>query len=513
MDECKSFQKCIENFLNRQRKLLEKKHGKLPEVYEDHCKKAMSICKHATHVLETLYIKRESLSSAIESFENLCENSIQVVKSHLFESTSLGSILQKILTHLFVQYIRIRDGFVLLTSGECRHYADAEMAKNERRFPSRLSGLSKRNDGYTTLFSSKLGYSGYGWDEFHNEEVGIRRRLLDALRVCCRYPTRMTSEMEEKFLYSAEANASRDRLWDKLIESGAEAFETAFDSHENEMKNLQRNLETIRSNIACNLEKLLSHRDSVRIIMVTEDKFERLELKNASSLGLSEFTIQRQGDAFRGHDNRGALPSNVRKQEWMKMMELPDEVKNAYKKGKRSLNSSSNHKRKRKVILDSDEEVEKESNPENVFKVTVKKANAIERNVSASISQIKEQFGVNVDELERGREDIEAEEEETKKAAYEDEAREISSFHQNAAIAPYSEEMFDLIESIKNEEDKIKMYYYVCKRELAGNEVSVQWITEGAAWHYLSERCLIFVLLTFFLVRHGMLENRCVSHS
>jgi hypothetical protein len=143
------------------------------------------------------------------------------------------------------------------------------------------------------------------------------------------------------------------------------------------------------------------------------------------------------------------------------------------------LKSSNSSTRKRKVILDSDEEMENEtcgqisSNPEHCFKVTVKKANVNEEKVPASLNEIKQQFGVNVDELERGREDLEAEEEGTKKAAYEDEAREISSMHQKAAIPPYSEEMFDLIESIKNEEDKIKMYYNVCKRELAGNEVSV----------------------------------------
>jgi len=485
MNECTSFHRCIQNFLNRQRKRLENKHGRLPQAYEDHCRTAIALSDHATYLLETLYIKRESLSNAIQSFESTCENSIQVIKSNL-ESSSLGSILQKILTHLFVQYIRIRDGFVLLTSGECRHHADAEIAKNEKRFPSKLGSLSKRNDGYTTLFSSKLGYSGYGWDEFHNEEVGVRRRLLDSLRMCCRYPTHsassssMHSEMEEKFLDGAEASASRDKLWDKLYESGAEAFETAFDRHENEMKNLQRKLETIRSNMTCDVEKLLSyHRESVRIIMVTEDKFERLQLKNAGTLlGLSEFTIQRQGDAFRGLDKRGALPSNADKSEWMKIMELPEEFKKVFDKKRRPLKSSSNDSksnsitRKRKVILDSDEEMEKETRPEQSFKVTIKKStNVNEEKIPVSLNQIKQQFGVNVDELERGREDLEAEEEGTKKAAYEDEAREISSFHQKeAAIPPYSEEMFDLIESIKNEEDKIKMYYNVCKRELAGNE-------------------------------------------
>jgi hypothetical protein len=520
MDECKSFQKCIQNFLHRQKKRLEKKHGKLPQAHEDHCKTAISICNHATYLLETLSIKRESLSNAIQSFECLYKKSIQVVKANL-ESSSLGHILQKMLTHLFVQYIRIRDGFVLLTSGECRHYADAEMAKKEKRFPSRLSSLSKRKDGYTTLYSSKLGYSGYGWDEFHNEEVGIRRRLLDALRYCCRYPTRKnasaatTTDLDDTYLHSKEANASRDKLWDKLTESGAQGFESAFDRHENEMKNLLRQLENIRSKYTSNLEKILSHRESIRVIMGTEDKFERLELKNAGSLGLSEFTIQRQGDAFRGHDNRGALPSSASKQDWMKIMELPDDEFKTVSSDKRKvpLNKSDNRKRKRKVILDSSDEEDnmKEmcqvaTNPEDCFKVTVKKVNVNDAKVSASINQIKQQFGVNIDELERRREDMEAEEAETKKAAYEDEAREISTFHQNAAMPPYSEEMFDLVESIQNEEDKIKMYYNVCKRELAGNEVSVHSIENTDEWrcssHFIGA-CHFLLSFVFFVLGVG----------
>jgi len=46
----------------------------------------------------------------------------------------LKTILQEILTHLFEQCIRIRDGFVLLTSGECRHESDSNSAKKEKQY-------------------------------------------------------------------------------------------------------------------------------------------------------------------------------------------------------------------------------------------------------------------------------------------------------------------------------------------------------------------------------------------
>lgn len=459
MEECKRFQSCIENFLTRQKRRLKQKHGTLPVGFEDHCANAISICHHATYLLETLYIKRESLSNAIQAFDALCQNCIRLVRKNM-ESSSLGDFIRKILLHIFVQYIRIRDGFVLLTSGECRHNADAEIARNEKRFRSRLSSLSKRNDGYTTLFSSKLGYSGYGWDEFHNEEVGVRRRLLDALGKCSR---------------KQPNDAWREQLWETILDSGAEAFENAFDRHENEMKELQRELELSRSQTISKLEKILSHhgRGHVKLYMATEDKFERLELKNGGFLGMSELTIQRQGDAFKGHDSRGALPSHASKEDWIQMMDLPDDLKNNVQ-DQRKKSSKSSNKRKRLVIMDSDEEVEKEtsgmsSNGTSFLKITVKEAEEKDAIPSASINEIKQQLGVDVNDLERGREDLEAEQEETKKAAYEDEAREIGPIAQTA-LPPYTEEIFDLIESIKTEEDKMKMYRNICARKLVGFE-------------------------------------------
>jgi len=65
------------------------------------------------------------------------------------DTSTLRSAIQEILTHMFIQYIHIKDGFVLLTSGECRHEADSMLAKNEKQFPSKLTTLSKRKDGYS----------------------------------------------------------------------------------------------------------------------------------------------------------------------------------------------------------------------------------------------------------------------------------------------------------------------------------------------------------------------------
>ena len=454
-DECLSFERSIQTFLKRQKKKLEKKHGPLSDrKYETSVEKAISISHHASHVLKTLFIKRISLSNAIQAFNEVCDESVNVVKRILPNDTSaLKTFLQEILTHLFVQYLRIRDGFVLLTSGECRHDGDSKLAKHEKKFPSELTTLSKRNDGYTSLFSSKRGYSGYGWDEFHNEEVGIMRRLLDALRKCSIYPKEMSAEMAQKFVEGG--STSRQSIWEKLIESGAEPFESAFDRHESSMKELQRQLERNRAEFISKMERILASRGGGRLIMITEDKFERLELKFKSN-GLSGFCIERQGDAFRGSDRQGALPSNASLEDWETIMKIPSHLKNGTANVGRQ--GHGKLKRKRVVIEDSDSDDCSEG-AKNQLKVTLKKTSPKKKGSSSSIHNIKIQLGVNVDGLERGREDVEAEENFSKEAAYADEAEELlQSTFDNMSVMEFSDEI-DCIQS------KVQFYRSVCRRK------------------------------------------------
>jgi hypothetical protein len=482
-DECERFQNSINSFLRRQKKRLEKKYGTLPASHQESCKHAISVSNHAIHILKTLYMKRNSLLTGIKAFETLCQECINAVKRIVNDgnTTNLRTMVQNVLTHLFVQYIHLRDGFVLLTSGECRHEADSKLARNEEEgFPSLLSSLSKRRDGYTTLFSSKLGYSGYGWDEFHNEEVGVRRRLLDKLRTCCMYPKNMSADMEARFLDGESAPRAREAIWEKLIEDGAEIFENAFDRHENKMKELQRCLERSRCDFVSRMETLLSPFGSIRLMMVTEDKFERMELKNASALGLSAFCIQRQGDAYRGNDRRGALPSNINIREWAKIVELPSHIKDPKIDDVFVSDSGvplKGSKRKRVVIDDSDEECQKEEHNAKkdggkCLKVTVKTSVDKGSTTSSSIHTIKQRLGVNVDDLERGREGIEAEEEGTKEAAYVDEVGELLALAQMPA---YSEELSDLVQSIKQEEENMHLYKSICKKNREDDEVSTKY--------------------------------------
>lgn len=478
VEECSLFENSIKYFLKRQKKRLEKNHGPIQNPYTE---EAMSLTKHAINILRTLYIKRNSLSNSIKAFEKICTESIETVKEILLssvcrmhnEKTSSSSLstlqqknVQEILTHLFVQYIRIRDGFVLLTSGECRHDGDSKLAKNETRFPSRLNELSKCRDGYTSLFSSNLGYSGYGWDEFYNEKVGVRRVLLDTLRKCStKMQQKMSPETEKRFTECPTASSARETIWEKLMEANngaAELFEASFDRHQDEMKELQSRLETVRSKLFIQgMEKVLvSHGVSARLLMVTEDKFERLDLQIQS--GGVFLSIQRQGDTFRGKDSRGALPSNLSVADWFKIMKVHDHLKNklsvfedSTKRGDTQKKNPTHGTKRKRIIDDSDEEDDEDIT--NCLKVTVERIKSQNHGVTASsIHGIKRQLGVDANQLERGREDLEAEEIGTKKAAFADEV--IRGEELTIQNIRYSEKIAELNEEILTQEENVHMF-------------------------------------------------------
>jgi hypothetical protein len=155
--------------------------------------------------LASIDTQKSSFAHAVSALET-CWNFLlpQQVEEDINDdcNTTATTLL---LTHIFHQYLRIRDGMNLMTSGECRHPGDIHEAKTTK-FPSQFHKLSHQGDGYTTLYSSDH-YSGYGWDEFYNPHVGIKARLLRAL------------------------GNKGDDCWDALLEYGAQAYETCLDHH------------------------------------------------------------------------------------------------------------------------------------------------------------------------------------------------------------------------------------------------------------------------------------------
>ena len=493
-DACNAFRNSISAYIKRKRKRLEKKldhnsrsnnnnnnakvvANRLSKAYQNNCNLVTHLTDHAIHILTTLYIKRHSLSLGIQAFQMISNDCIQTLHkvimpkstSSIIASSSFPMILQKMLKHLFIQYIHLCDGFVLLTSGECRHDADAIIAKNVKynnddddelcvtkskgsiynHFPSKLNELETRNDGYTKLYSSKCGYSGYGYDEFFNEEIGVRKRLLDMLRKCSTLKPLSDDNDED---CTAKAKVEREEIWEKLddLGNGAQAFDAAFDTHIYNIQELKSQLESIRKKLLDDLQKILSPlsaskggNSNVAIIMNTEDKFEKLQLVNANALGVENWCIQRQGNDFRGNDKRGALPSRISIKDWLKIMKLPSDLQelgqsNTNKKNStqgKECDESTNHfisrKRKKGVILDSDDSDDDDGADDNgsnnkkdtkrsqCLKETIKEVSATTQ--ASSLDMIKEQLGVNVDQLQRSREELEQEEMISKKAAFLDE--------------------------------------------------------------------------------------------
>ena len=275
-----------------------------------------------------------------------------------------------VLTHAFHQYLRLRDGMNLMTSGECRHAGDVKQAKNTQ-FLSRLNQQPERNDGYTKLYSSEH-YSGYGWDEFFDPNVGVHRRLQHAL-------------------------GSGGNCWDNLLDYGAQSFESCLDKHEAELQVWQGRFDALRITMVKDLKQ-----HCVQVNMITQDKMERLEV---TLKGGTHVSLERRANAFQVYDSNGCLPNGWLMPDWKRAMEysIPRE----------------NNKKKRRILQDSDEEdivvvVNNRHEPvaaadglrvEVTNKADVAKGNKLE----VSLDELKKGFDVNAKALEKSREGLEAE--------------------------------------------------------------------------------------------------------
>ena len=223
--------------------------------------------QHANHVLQKLTSKRISLFHGIRSLKRNSEASIEACAS-LSTQTKIPA-LQSLIQHWFIQYLRLRDGFVLLQSGECRHKPD-QVSSTKTRFPSKLTSNKTRADGYTTLFSASH-YSGFGWDEFYDEERGVKSRLCLLL------------------LNGKKRDCSE--IWDRWTSRFPilGSFEEKLDHHETSMRQLADDLEVARKKfLRCIEENILAqsrNSNKIKIHMSTKDKFECLEIMISNKNG------------------------------------------------------------------------------------------------------------------------------------------------------------------------------------------------------------------------------------
>ena len=437
---CKSFQSEVKRLIANIEK--RRDHRGEETISDDALHATTKLVHHSNHVLRTLTAKRNTLKHAIGAFKDASNEYVRqfatlINQGGTGDHQDVQPQLQKrcnlILRKWFANYIRIRDGFVLLESGERRHPHDGDDANgvnvSEHTFPSKLRG-AVRKDGVTRKFSSAKGYTGAGYDEFYDEDVGIKRRLLDRL-----------SQMDGR--------RSRDRLEEKLFDSdmsGARVWETEMDNHINDSTNLREELNAIQRKFVTDMNKHLlnakngsggSNRKSLldsKLKLVTDDKSERI------TLGLVD--IARQGNAFTISDEGGSLPFGMTVKDWRDKFSLVQQQKSTAKSTNQGGNNSK-AKKKRKVIEDSSDEDEdnttfvkppskkQNAKPNSSAKkrdgsngdglaVRVRRATDLSERgnkITTSVDEMKRQLGVNNEQLQQSHDHVEEEQLRSKMAA------------------------------------------------------------------------------------------------
>lgn len=419
---CRGFQNAVQAFCRRY------------TVEPQPTKEVEALVQHSAHFLKQLTSKRKSLENGLSYLRHkLWPSVLDRFRTHPEERT-------KLLQHFLEQSLRLHDGLVLLVSGECRHKGDIRMAKKQPpHLRSKLKLQRPRGDGYTILFNAPGGYSGYGFDEFFDEELGIKVRLLDKIQKCC------------------TKRRSKKKIWDYLLSHGGQAFDTVLEQHESAMINL--GFTALKHQVVKDL-KLVSAKTSknTKVSFVLHDKMEKLQYRDIS--------LERQGDQFQVEDPKGALPNGYTVQNWERIMKLPDKCSTQNNKvsSKSQRNTSApsaqmdagsqknqkTTKKRRRIIEDSEDssddekgssaskpkqKVESSSKEKDAQPQTPNKISGLNVKIrketkpptpgeaaSPSLTRIKAKFGVQGETLEASREVVELEEANATKAANAEEA-------------------------------------------------------------------------------------------
>ena len=334
-------------------------------------RKIQFLIDHTGHLLRELYEKRESLRALLKWFREEWKR----LESKLADQPLV--ILQHAMEHI----LRMSDGLVILTSGECRHPFDIRQAK-KTKFPSKLSTLKEREDGYTCLYKSNAVYSGFGWDEFTNETVGIQFLLVKILK---------------RFMKSP---------WDYLERKGAtQLLESLLDQQESAVKELQQEVQDLKKRMMDDIRRRLRPK---KFSFVTQDKMERLFV----SSGDLTICLERRADNFQ--IKKGSILPNSNKQ-------ASDWQGHSLRLETKSTSESSSNKKRRLVIEESDSEEEfgqiaVKQKKDNItsekegtgLMVRIETAKPTEE-IEDSLLAIKTQMGVDVQGLETSREELELE--------------------------------------------------------------------------------------------------------
>ena len=382
-DACCGLQRSVERFV--------KKHQhRFQQTNEDnaHVKltnRIATLVRHAQHILQTLTRKRASLEHAVAALYECWEKIYTTILENTNSNNSTAaaaaaaaartSNLQSVLQHVLQCYLRLGDGMVLLASGECRHPGDIKSVK----YKSNLTMNQIRGDGYTMLYSKDLIYSGFGWDEFFDAKCGVQEILLNAL-------ARL-----------AGGSKSKTRIWDTLLEHGAQLFESTLDTHETKLHMIRKSLEDFRERVKGDLTKLLPNR---KITFGTQDKMEYLEVRGS-------FKLLRRANEFQIKGEDGVLPNGWTAAQWNAHLALPSRIRNQLVTSQKLAVVDTKKRQRRRVIVDSDDDGD-DNEAGGVHVLKTKTAEIVSTNMS-SLNAIKSDFGVDAAELETAREQLESE--------------------------------------------------------------------------------------------------------
>jgi len=450
---CTAFQKRVHKFIKKN------------STITDATKEAQRCVRHANHVLRTLSSKLRSLENAMRAFREVSANEyIAAFSSSLHTGNNNGSSnnsnskqsQERILHQWFANYLRLRDGFVLFESGERRHKQDVEDA-TYRDFPSRLQSKPKHSDGYTRTYSSKLGYTGYGMDEFNDDHVGIRKRLLDQIIVI--------------------TGGDEKELWDELMDDTVEIWNIYFDQVNAVSRSLRNDLTKIQSKFVSDINQhiqthrqrsgSMNHKNIIgKVKFVTDDKAERISF--------GSLDVCREGNKFTLLDRGGSLPIGMSVMDWKKKFSLlskQQQQQQPQQQGQKKKEHSNQHQgnnKRRRIIEESSSSSDEERDDDDDNDISSKKKKKSSSNSSSttvnnglvirerrevtatssssgankktsSLDEIKRQAGVSATQLEQGFDQLEGEEFKSTMAANEDDVKEgfLADFGKLSTTCPH----------------------------------------------------------------------------
>lgn len=255
---------------------------------------------------------------------------------------------------------------------------------------------------------SQLGYTGYGWDEFYDDDAGIKEQLLD-------------------LLYQLTENT---RAGNNVVSR----WEDQMDNHETERKLLSERLSCTYKSFVDRMNQHFASKGEAKLKLITDDKAEKLTW--------GQLDIKRSGNLFQITDAGGSIPIGTTLGQW-KVKFAIEQPKPQPEPEKALPSKASNKSTKRRVIEESsdeeDEELEKKpaakqpspikdplSGSSSGIEVQIRKSTNPTGN-SSSVDEIKRQLGVSTKQLEEGRKHLENENRASSMAANNDELLEIVS--------------------------------------------------------------------------------------